>query len=67
MSLEVQTDHVKFEDYDSKGVITLNRPKVLNSLDQEMVEAMQTVLDEWEKGDKKLVIVKGMLQLPCCN
>lgn len=51
-------DDVLFKDEDRVGVITLNRPKVLNSLDLSMVKKILPQLEEWEKN-KDIVIVKG--------
>jgi len=39
------------------GFLTLNRPKALNSLNQTMVEAMTTVLREWETDDGVRAVV----------
>ena len=53
-------DQVLFKDVDCKGVITLNRPKALNSLTPYMVDKMYSVLQNWQK-EKKLILLKGML------
>lgn len=49
----------------NKGVITLNRPKVLNSLDLSMVQKIYPVLKNWEKT-KDLVIIKGAGEKAFC-
>lgn len=59
-----ETQDVLFEEITGKGgnlgVITLNRPKVLNSLNHDMIVAMQPKLDEWSaKEDIKAVIIKA--------
>ena len=42
------------------GVITLNRPKALNSINQEMIDIMQETLNDWIPENKvKLVIQEG--------
>lgn len=42
------------------GIITLNRPKALNSLNQEMINIMQSTLNSWIPENKvKLVIQEG--------
>lgn len=53
------------EDFGNKGVITLNRPKALNSLNQSMVEKLYPILSQWEK-EKTLVIVKGAGEKAFC-
>lgn len=57
MSSEPIND-VLIENYDDKGVITLNRPKALNALNLSMVNKILPVLQKWEK-EKLCVIVKG--------
>ncbi len=46
-----QTDEVLFEVKGSLGVITLNRPKALNSLTLEMVQALGPKLEAWAHDD----------------
>lgn len=41
-----------------KGVITLNRPRVLNALNHNMIKAIYPTLKEWESS-KSMVIIKG--------
>lgn len=53
-----QETDVLFENLNNAGVITLNRPKALNSLNTSMVEKLLPKLQEWEKN-KTLVIIKG--------
>jgi hypothetical protein len=53
-----QEPDVLFETLNNAGVVTLNRPKALNSLNSSMVSKMLPKLLEWEK-QKSLVIVKG--------
>lgn len=60
MSQEVLFSEIKGSDA-NLGVITLNRPQVLNSLNHNMVIAMYNQLKEWEhKADIKAVIIKAI-------
>lgn len=52
------TDEVLFEVKNHVGIITLNRPKVLNSLNTNMVKAIYSQLKEWERKCS-MVIVQG--------
>ncbi|CAK1542840.1 unnamed protein product [Leptosia nina] len=53
-----QEQDVLFENLNNAGIITLNRPKALNSLNTSMVTKLLRQLQEWE-NKKSLVIVKG--------
>lgn len=53
-----QEPDVLFETVNNAGVITLNRPKALNSLNTSMVEKLLPQLREWQTT-KNLVIIKG--------
>lgn len=53
-----QEPDVLFETVNNAGVITLNRPKALNSLNTSMVEKLLPQLREWQ-NTKNLVIIKG--------
>ncbi|XP_066150623.1 3-hydroxyisobutyryl-CoA hydrolase, mitochondrial-like [Euwallacea fornicatus] len=46
------------QDCGDKGLIILNRPKALNSLNISMVDKIYPALKKWE-SEKKLVIIKG--------
>jgi enoyl-CoA hydratase/carnithine racemase len=51
---------VLFEVKDGLGVMTLNRPKALNSLSHGMILEMEKVLPQWEKDPAvKAVVVRG--------
>ncbi|MBS0520589.1 MAG: enoyl-CoA hydratase/isomerase family protein [Proteobacteria bacterium] len=51
---------ILFEVKDGLGVITLNRPKALNSLSHGMILEMEKVLPQWEKDSAiKAVVVRG--------
>lgn len=48
------------EKFNGVGVITLNRPKVLNSLNLNMVQMIHEKLVKWEENDDiKLIILRG--------
>ncbi|WCZ38391.1 3-hydroxyisobutyryl-CoA hydrolase [Corynebacterium jeddahense] len=53
--------HVITEVRDTTGIITLNRPKALNSLTHEMVTAIQGALDQWrdDSAIEQVVIVSS--------
>ena len=54
-------DPVIFQEVDNKGIITLNRVKVLNTFTLEMVRMIYPKLKEW-KSNKSLVIMKGKIK-----
>ncbi|WIM13637.1 enoyl-CoA hydratase/isomerase family protein [Enhydrobacter sp.] len=51
---------ILFEVKDGLGIITLNRPKALNSLSHGMILEMEKVIPQWEKDSAvKAVVVRG--------
>ncbi|MBL0900361.1 MAG: enoyl-CoA hydratase [Reyranella sp.] len=51
---------ILFEVKDGLGVMTLNRPKVLNSLSHGIILEMERVMPEWEKDPEiKAVVLRG--------
>jgi enoyl-CoA hydratase len=55
-----QSDEVLTRVSDGVGLITLNRPKAINSLTQQMVDALSAVLTRWENDDAvRTVVLKG--------
>lgn len=60
-----QESDVIFETLNNAGIITLNRPKTLNSLNYSMVSQLLPKLQEWEKS-KHLVIIKGAGEKAFC-
>lgn len=60
----VESD-VIFREVKDKGIIILNRPKALNSLNLSMVNKIFPVLKEWETK-KNLVIIKGVGEKAFC-
>lgn len=66
-SSSVATDEVLLGSADGKGVITLNRPKALNSLNLSMIRAITPKLKEWDSDSKmSLVIIKGSGEKAFC-
>ena len=51
---------ILFDVKDGLGVMTLNRPKVLNSLSHGIILEMERVMPEWEKDPSiKAVVLRG--------
>ena len=60
-------DDVLFEKRGRVGLITLNRPKALNALTLDMVDAMQAKLNAWRTDDAvELVVVRGAGERAFC-
>src|SRR5690625_170938 len=60
MSSAASSDEVLFETKNNKGIITLNRPKALNALNQNMVQLIYPQLKKWEGDrDMQMVLLKG--------
>lgn len=55
----IETDDVLFQEIEDKGLITLNKPKTLNSLTVSMINKISAKLKQWEV-QKKLVVVEGI-------
>jgi enoyl-CoA hydratase len=54
------TQHVRTETRGPLGIITLDRPRALNSLDRDMVLAMEEALERWaEEPEVRAVVVRG--------
>lgn len=59
MSSQAEAE-VLLEKVGNAGVITINRPKVLNALNINMIRLMYPQLKKWESGgDADIVIIKG--------
>ena len=58
-SSPIKEDEVLFEVQNNKGVITLNRPKVLNSLNISMTEKIHPILKKWNEEKLDMVIIEG--------
>lgn len=52
-----ESDEVLTEVEGNVGLITLNRPKAINSLNQQMVDALSTILTGWAEDDAVRVVV----------
>ena len=49
------------------GLLTLNRPKAINSLTHDMVTTMSKVLTEWERDDDvRAVVIEGAGERGLC-
>jgi enoyl-CoA hydratase/carnithine racemase len=58
---------ILFEVKDGLGVMTLNRPKVLNSLSYNIILEMERVMPEWEKDPAvKAVVLRGAGEKAFC-
>lgn len=61
MSTNAANDEVILQRIDSKGVITLNRPKAFNALNLPMVRQIYPQLKEWNEDPSiTMVLIKGM-------
>lgn len=66
-TMSSDSQEVILEKMDNKGVITLNRPKVLNSLNISMIRTIYPKLKEWNSDpDIKMVIIKGAGEKAFC-
>ena len=62
-----ETDEVLTRVDGSVGLITLNRPKAINSLNQQMVDALRTVLTRWDDDDAvRAVVLAGAGERGLC-
>ncbi|MBS0546639.1 MAG: enoyl-CoA hydratase/isomerase family protein [Proteobacteria bacterium] len=58
---------ILFEVKNGLGVMTLNRPKVLNSLSYNIILEMERVMPEWERDSKvKAVVLRGAGEKAFC-
>lgn len=61
------SDEVLTEVDGSVGVITLNRPKAINSLNQQMVDALSAILTRWADDDAvRAVVLSGAGERGLC-
>jgi len=54
---EILESEVLFSKIDHAGIITLNRPKALNSLNLEMIRAIMKTLKQWEQDDQLVCVI----------
>ncbi|XP_066582344.1 3-hydroxyisobutyryl-CoA hydrolase, mitochondrial isoform X2 [Prorops nasuta] len=59
-------ENVLLKTVGNSGLITLNRPKALNSLNTSMVRKVYTTLIEWENS-KNLIIIEGIGKAFCAG
>ncbi len=55
----MQSDTLHFERQDEKGIITLNRPDVLNALNNQFFTDLTGILDALEKDPVRIIIITG--------
>lgn len=61
------SDEVLTEVNGNVGLITLNRPKAINSLNQPMIDALSAVLTDWARDDKvRAVLLSGAGERGLC-
>lgn len=61
------SDEVLTEVDGNVGLITLNRPKAINSLNQPMIDALSAVLIDWARDDKvRAVLLSGAGERGLC-
>lgn len=53
-----ETDSVLAEEINNKGILTLNRPHILNAVNFEMAEKIFVALKKWH-NTKSMIIIKG--------
>lgn len=62
-----ESDEVLTSVHDGVGYVTLNRPKAINSLNQNMVDLLSTVLIRWERDDAvRAVVLTGAGERGLC-
>lgn len=62
-----ESDEVLTEVEGNVGLITLNRPKAINSLNQQMVDALSTILTGWAEDDAvRAVVLSGAGERGLC-
>ncbi|HUI18685.1 MAG TPA: enoyl-CoA hydratase/isomerase family protein [Alphaproteobacteria bacterium] len=67
MSLAIETEDILFARHGSLALITLNRPKALNSLTLAMMQALDPRLDAWEADPTvAAVAIKGAGERAFC-
>ncbi|XP_018047193.1 PREDICTED: 3-hydroxyisobutyryl-CoA hydrolase, mitochondrial-like isoform X1 [Atta colombica] len=64
-NVQINMDEVITKEVGNNGIIVLNRPKALNSINLSMVQKIYSILKQWESS-KKLVIIEGMGEKAFC-
>lgn len=74
VSKSVRMMSTKFDKYDmvltkelnNNGLLTLNRPHVLNAFNLDMIDQISNVINTWN-DTKSLIVVKGMEKVFCAG
>lgn len=66
MSSTSRTDDVLFQIHNKCGLITLNKPKALNSINMKMTQAINAHLKQWE-DQVSMVIIRGVGKAFCAG
>ncbi|BCO34711.1 enoyl-CoA hydratase/isomerase family protein [Mycobacterium heckeshornense] len=62
-----ESDEILTRIHDGVGIVTLNRPKAINSLTQNMVTAFSAILSDWEHDDAvRTVVLEGAGERGLC-
>ncbi|KYN29336.1 3-hydroxyisobutyryl-CoA hydrolase, mitochondrial, partial [Trachymyrmex cornetzi] len=64
-SAQTNMDEVITKEVGDNGIIVLNRPKALNSINLSMVQKIYSILKQWESS-KKLVIIEAIGEKAFC-
>lgn len=65
MTIARKVDSVLTEESVLNGILILNRPKVLNAINNEMTNKISSILNQWKKT-KKWILVKGAGEKSFC-
>ncbi|KAG5309167.1 HIBCH protein, partial [Pseudoatta argentina] len=65
LNIRTNMDEVIIKEVGDNGIIVLNRPKALNSINMSMVQKIYSILKQWESS-KKLVIIEGIGEKAFC-
>ncbi len=52
-------EHVQYESREGIAIVTLNRPAVLNAMDDEMIEGMRAAWIRFNQSDDRCAVVRG--------
>lgn len=66
MSITSSTEDVLFQIHNKCGIITLNKPKALNSVNMKMTQALNAHLKKWE-DQVSMVIIRGVGKAFCAG
>ncbi|KAG5310273.1 HIBCH protein, partial [Acromyrmex insinuator] len=65
LNTRTNMDEIITKEIGDNGIIVLNRPKMLNSINMSMVQKIYSILKQWESS-KKLVIIEGIGEKAFC-